>query len=94
MSKEILLGELCYKLITGVLILVRGIFDWDNFPRGGKFPGGEFFRRDFARENLPEFLYKILLVSYFFFTRSILCVEMLRVNVLGIFSPGIQFSKE
>ena len=62
-----------------------------DFPLGG-FSTGMIFRAEgsfqgvnFSGEilhwgNLPEFLYKILLMSCFLFADSILCVEMLRVN--------------
>ena len=68
------------------------------FGRGGSagtiFHGERSFQGlNFSEEilhygNLPEFLYEILLVSYFLIADSILSAEMLRVIVRGKFSPG------
>jgi len=66
-----------------------GIFHGKKFPWGGKFPGGEFFIKSLHWGNLSEFLYEIHLMSCFLFVDSILCVEMFRVIVRGIFSSEL-----
>ena len=78
------IGKYAYIFFGGGGFSAGGIFIRDNLPWGGKFPGGEFLR-----ENLSELLYTILLMSYFLFSVSILCVEMLSVIVQGKFLAGL-----
>jgi hypothetical protein len=61
---------------------------WDS-PWGENFLGGGFFRGNLNCGNRPEFLYEILLISCFLFADAILRLDILRVIVLGKFSPGL-----
>ena len=71
------------------------ILQGENFTWRGKFPRYKRYRRKFYAEGICQNFYtKFLYVGWFLFTDSILCVEMLRVIVLGKFSPGLIFPED
>ena len=64
-----------------------GIFYGDNFPWGGKFPGGELSKGNFTRGIGQDSYSKFFYLSYFLFTDSILHVKILRGIVRGKYLP-------
>ena len=66
----------------------------EKFLGTGNFLWGEFLEEILHRGNLPEFLYKFLLMSCFLFANSILRIKMLMVTVQGKFLPGLNFLED
>jgi len=68
------------------------IFPGENFPWGGKFSveGGENFMRNFIPEKFSRIIIQNrVYLSCFFFAKSALNVEMLKVIVRGQFSSRL-----
>ena len=76
----------CWERANFILmgLSTRIIFHWK-----GSYQGLNFSGEILHWGNLPEFLYKIRLMSFLLFADSILHVEILRVIVRSKFSPGV-----
>jgi hypothetical protein len=66
----------------------------ENFQWRGKFPGGEIFRGNFTLGKFVRIPIQFFFMSCFFFTNSIVGMEMLRVIVQGEFSPGLNCQED
>jgi len=70
-------------------------FSWWSFPWSGTFPGGELVRGNYALGDFAiVFIRNSFYISYFLFAASILHMELLRVIVVGKFSPGLNCLEE
>jgi len=70
-------------------IFCWGFFHREMFHEEGSFQGVNLSGEIIHCGNLPQFLYKILFMSCFLFSVSILRAEWIRLIVRGKLSPGL-----